>query len=151
MTSPPSEESEHVITTPPSQHREDSPANSPPKDQPEAPLCSEDGSVISPADSTQCVPSDDPFSRFWSGQTTDMSDKSKRRPRQLIKKPERRHLVDLEELDKQDPRPYRYVLRGARSLLSRPKFHSKYPDEKGVLFEYVGFILRHIVQQWQRE
>ena len=31
VTTPPSEESEHVVTTPPFHHREDSPANYPPK------------------------------------------------------------------------------------------------------------------------
>ena len=36
-------------------------------------------------------------------------------------------------------------------MLPQPKFHSKYPDAKGVSFEYVGFILQHIVQQWRRE
>ena len=151
VTTPPHEESEHVVTTPPFHHREDSPANYPSKDQPEAPLGSEDGSVILPIDRTQCVPPDDPFSRFWSGQTADTSDKNKRRHRWLIRKPERRHSVDLDKLDKQDLRPYRYVLRRARYLLPQPKFHSKYPDAKCVSFEYVGFILRHIVQQWQRE
>ena len=150
VTTPPPEESEHIVTTS-FHHKEDSTADYPPKDQPEAPLSTEDGSVIPPVDRTQPVPPDDPFSRFWSGQTADTSDKSKRRPRWLIRKPERRHSVDLEELDKQDPRPYRYVLRRAWSLLPRPKFHSKYPDAKGVSFEYVGFILQQIVQQWQRE
>ena len=43
------------------------------------------------------------------------------------------------------------MLRRAQSLLPRPKFHSRYPDAKGVSFEYVGFILQHIVQQWLRE
>ena len=43
------------------------------------------------------------------------------------------------------------MLRRARSLLPQPRFHSKYPDTKGVSFEYVGFILQHIVQQQQRE
>ena len=112
VTTPPPEESEHVVTTPPFHYREDSPADYPPKDQPEAPLGSEDSSVIPPVDRTH-VPPDDPFSRFWSDQTADTSDKQKRRHRWLIRKPERRHSVDLEKLDKQDPRPYRYVLRRA--------------------------------------
>ena len=47
-------------------------------------------------------------------------------------KPERRHSVDLEELDKQDSRPYRHVLRETRTLLPRPKFYSNYPDVKSV-------------------
>ena len=66
----------------------------------------------------------------------------------LNQRPERRHSVDLEELDKQDSRPYRYVLREARTLLPRHKFYSNYPDAKSVSVEYVGFILQHIV--WQR-
>ena len=56
MTTPPSEESEHVVTTPPFHLREDSPANYPPKEQPEAPLDSEDGSVVPPANKSQSVP-----------------------------------------------------------------------------------------------
>ena len=36
-------------------------------------------------------------------------------------------------------------------MLPRPKFHSKYPGANSVSFEYVGFILQHIVQQWLRE
>ena len=100
---------------------------------------------------TQHVPPDDLFSRFWSGHTADTSDKIQRWPRWLIRKPERRHSVDLEALDKQDPRPYRYVLRRARSLLPRPKFHSRYPDAKSVSFEYIEFILQYIVQQQLRE
>ena len=113
VTTLPLEESENLVTTPPFHYREDSPANNPPEDQPEAPLGSKHGSVIPPIDRTQHVPPDDPFSRFWSGQTADTSDKHKRRHRWLIRKPERRHSVDLEEVDKQDPRPYRYVLRRA--------------------------------------
>ena len=46
VTTPPPEESEHVVTTPPFHHREYSPADYPLKDQPETPLGSEDGSVI---------------------------------------------------------------------------------------------------------
>ena len=144
VTTPPPEESEHIVTTPPSHHREDLLADYPPKDHPEAPLGSEDGSVVPSTDKTPRIPLGDPFSRFWSGQTADTD---KRRPRWLIRKPKRRHSVNLEELDKQDPRPYGYVLRGARSLLPRPKFYSRYPDAKSVSFEYVGFILQHIVQQ----
>ena len=78
----------------------------------------------------------------------DISDKDKKRHRWLIQRPERRHSVDLEELDKQDSKLYRYVLREARTLLPRPKFCSNYPDAKSVSTEYVGFILQHIV--WQR-
>ena len=81
MTTPLPEESEHVVTTPPFHLREDSAADYPLKDQPEAPLGSEDGSVIPPVDRTQCVPPNDSFSRFWSGHTADTSDKNKRRHR----------------------------------------------------------------------
>ena len=151
MTTPPSKESKHVVTTPPFHLREDSPADYPPKDQPEAPLSSEDGSVVPSANKSQSVPLDDLFSRFSSGQTADMSDKNKKQHRWLDRKPERRLSVELEALDKQDHRPYRYVLSEARPLLPRPKSYSKYPDAKGVSIEYVEFILWHIVQQWLRE
>ena len=43
VTAPPPEESERVVTTPLFHHREDSPVDYPSKDQPEAPLGSEDG------------------------------------------------------------------------------------------------------------
>ena len=122
--------------------------NYPPEDHPEAPISSKDGSVVPSTYKSQSVPPDDPFSRFWSGQTADISDKDKKRHTWLNQKPERRHSVDLDELDKQDSRPYRYVLREARTLLPRPKFYSNYPDAKSVSIEYVGFILQHIV--WQR-
>ena len=94
-------------------HKEEFPSEYPFEDHPEAPLGAGDGSVIPPVVRTPCIPLADPFSRFWSGQTADTSDTNKRRPRWLTGKPERRHSVDLEELDKQDPRPYRYVLRRA--------------------------------------
>ena len=56
VTTPPPEESKHIVNVPPFHHREDSPTDYPPKDQPEAPLGAEDGSVIPPVDRTQCVP-----------------------------------------------------------------------------------------------
>ena len=95
MTTPPLEESEHAVTTPLFHLRENFPVDYPPKDQPEAPLGSEDGSVIPPANKSQSVPPDDPFSRFWSGQTADTSDKNKKQHRWLDRKPERRHSVEL--------------------------------------------------------
>ena len=52
VTTPSPEESEHVVTTPLFHHREDSPSDYPSKDQPEAPLSSEDGSVIPRIDRT---------------------------------------------------------------------------------------------------
>ena len=69
----------------------------------------------------------------------------------MDRRPERRHSVELEALDKQDHRPYGYVLSRARPLLPRPKFYSKCPDAKGVSIEYVGFILQQIVWQQLRE
>ena len=78
MTTPPPEEPKHVVTTLPFHLREDSPADYPPKDQPEAPLDSEGGSVVPPATKSQSVPPDDPFLRFWSGQTADTQDKNKK-------------------------------------------------------------------------
>ena len=131
MTTPPPEESEQTTATPPSENtstkgasedpsvpkettlQKESPSKYPSEDHPEAPLGVEDGSVIPPVDRTQHVPLDDPFSRFWSGQTVDTSDTNKRRPRWLTRKPERGYSVDLEELNKQDSIPYRYVLRRA--------------------------------------
>ena len=133
VTTPPSEESEQIVTAPPSDnadaegvvaadpstpkepspHREDSPTNYPPKDHPESPLGTEEGLVVTPTNKTPHISLNDPISRFWSGQSADTSDTNKRRRRWLIRKPERRHSVELEELDKQDPRPYRYVLRRA--------------------------------------
>ena len=56
MTTPPPQEPEHVVTTPLFHHREDSPADYPPKDQPEARLDSEDGSVVPPTNKSQSVP-----------------------------------------------------------------------------------------------
>ena len=151
VTSPHPEELEHVVDTPPSHHEKDYPTNYPPEDHPEAPISSEDGSVVPLAYKSQSVPLDDPFSRFWSGKTADISDKDKKRHRWLNQKLERRHSVDLEELDKQDSRPYRYVLIEARTLLPRPKFYSNYPEAKSVSIGYVGFILQHIVRQRLRE
>ena len=102
-------------------------------------------------DKTQSGSPDDPFSRFWLGQIANTSSKCGRGPRWLDNKPERRHSVELEALDKQDHRPYRYVLRRERPLFPRPKFYSKCPNTEGVSLEYVEFILQHIVLQRLRE
>ena len=151
MTTPPSEELEHVVDTPQSPQRRDFPSGYPPQNHPETPLDSEEGLDVPPSKISQSVPPYDPFSRFWSGQTADTSGKSKKRYRWLTRKPERRHSVELEALDEQDHRPYRYVLRKTRPLFSRPQFHSKCPSVEGVSFEYVEFILQHIVLQRLRE
>ena len=102
-------------------------------------------------DKTQSGSPDNPFSRFWLGQTADTSSGHGRRPRWLIRKPERRHSVELEKLDNQDGRQYRCVSREERLLLPRPKFHSKCLDAKSVSCEYVKFLLQYIVQQRLRE
>ena len=106
---------------------------------------------IPPSKISKSVPPNDPFSRFWSGQTADTPGKSKKRHRWLTRKPERRHSVEHEALDEQDNRPYRYVLRRTRPLFPRPKFHSKCPSAEGISLEYVEFILQHIVLQRLRE
>ena len=99
VTTPPPEELEHVVGTPPSPHRKDPSTEYPPKENPKAPLASEEGLGILPAEKSQSVPPDDPFSRFWSGQTADTSNKNKKRHRWLDRKLERRHSVELEALD----------------------------------------------------
>ena len=151
MTTPPPEELEHVIGTPPSPHRQETPTGCPPKENPKASLDFEEGLGIPHTKKSQSVPLDDPFSRFWSGQTADTSGKNKKRHRWLTRKPESRHLVELEALDEQDHRPYRYVLRRTRPLFPRPKFFSKCPSAEGISLEYVEFILQHIVLQRLRE
>ena len=97
---------------------------------------------------SQKVPIDHPFSRFWSGETGDTIGKDRKRNRWLIRKPKRRHLVELKILDGQDKRPYKYVLEGERNLLSRP---SRCPDANSISPAYAEFILRHIVQQRHQE
>ena len=69
----------------------------------------------------------------------------------MNRKPERRHSVELEALDEQDQRPFKYVLKRERALLPRPRFYSKCPDAKGIAPEHAEFILRHIVQQRHQE
>ena len=69
----------------------------------------------------------------------------------MSRKPERRHSVELEALDEQDQRPYKYALKRKRTLLPRPRFYSKCPDAKGISSEHAEFTLRHIVQQRHQE
>ena len=77
----------------------------------------------------------------------DATDKNKKRYKWLTRK----HSAELEALDDQDHRPYKYVLRKIRHLFPRPKFYSKCPNAEGISLEYAGFILQHIVQQRLRE
>ena len=93
----------------------------------------------------------DPFSSFWSGKLGDVSDQSRRRHRWLIRKPKRRHSVELELLDEKDPRPYKYVLEGDRPLFPRQRFYSSYLDARDITFQQVTFTLRYIVQQRLQE
>ena len=79
VTTPPPEELEHVVGTPPSPHRQDHPTEYPPKENPKAPLDSEEGLGVPPTNKSKSVPPDNPFSRFGSGQTADTSDKNKKR------------------------------------------------------------------------
>ena len=105
--------------------------------------------------STEYSPRDtslrDPFSSFWSGNLGNVSDQSGRRHRWLIRKPKRRHSVELELLDEKDPRPYKYVLEGDRPLLPRQRFNSSHLDAKDITFQQVTYTLRYIVQQRLQE
>ena len=85
-TTPSSEKLEQVVDTAPLPQREDSPSEYPLQDQPETPLDSGEGLEIPSPNKSQKVPSDDPFSRFWSGETADTSDKGKKRHRWLNRK-----------------------------------------------------------------
>ena len=71
-----------------------------------------------------------------------------------------RHSVELETLDEQDKRPYKYVLKERENeerlfretdLLPRPRFYSRCPDASSISPRYAEFILRHIVQQRHQE
>ena len=93
----------------------------------------------------------DPFSSFWPGNLGDVSDQSGRRHRWLIRKPKRRHSVELELLDKKDLRPYKYVLEGDRPLFPRQRFYSSHLDERDITFQQATFTLRYIVQQRLQE
>ena len=138
-TTPPSEKSKQVV---------DYPSEYPPQDQPETPIDSGEGLEEPSSKRSQKVPIDD---SFWSGETADTLDKDKKRHRWLTRKPKRRHSVELEILDGQDKRPYKYVLERERDLLPRPRFYSRCPDASSISPGYAEFILRHIVQQRHQE
>ena len=74
-----SEKLKQVVDTPPLSQREGSPSEYPPQDQPETPLGFGEDLEIPSAKKSQKVPTDDPFSRFWSGGTADTSDKDKKK------------------------------------------------------------------------
>ena len=123
----------------------------PPKDHPETHIDPEGHPAKPPSKRSQKDPVVDPFSRFWSGETADVTDKKKKRHRWLTRKPKRRHSDGLGILDGQNERPYKYVLEGERDLLPRPRFYSKCPETSSISLEYVEFILRHLVQQRNQE
>ena len=104
-------------TTPPTEKLKqaaDSPSEYPPQDQPETLINSGEGLKEPSSKRSQKVPIDDPFSRFWSGETADTLDRDKKRHRWLTRNPKRRHSVEIEILDRQDKRPYKYVLERER-------------------------------------
>ena len=123
----------------------------PPRDHPETHIDPEGHPAKTPSKRSQKDPVVDPFSRFWSGETADVTDKDKKKHRWLTRKPNRRHSDGLGILDRQIERPYRYVLEGERELLLRPRFYSRCLDASSVSPEYVDFILRHLVQQRNQE
>ena len=105
--------------------------------------------------STEYSPRDtslkDPFSSFWSGNLGDVSDQSGRRHRWLIRKPKKRHSLELEVSSEKDPRSYKYVLEGERPLLPRQRFYSSHLDAKDITFQQATFTLRYIVQHRLQE
>ena len=105
--------------------------------------------------STEYSPRDtslkDPLSRFWSGNLSDVSDQSGIKHRWLIRKPKRRHSLELEVSSDKDPRSYKYVLERDRPLLLRQRFCSSHLDAKDITFQQATFTLRYIVQQRFRE
>ena len=123
----------------------------PPKYHPETHIDPEGHPSKPPSKRSQKDPVVDPFSRFWSGETADVTDKDKKRHRWLTRKPKRRHSDGLGILDGQNEIPYKYVLEGERDLLPRPRFYSRCPGTSSVSLEYVEFILRHLVQQRNQE
>ena len=81
----------------------------------------------------------------------DVSDQSGRRHRWLIRKPKKRHSLELEVSSEKDPRPYKYVLEGDRPLLPRQRFYSSHLDAKDITFQQATFTLRYIVQHRLQE
>ena len=93
----------------------------------------------------------DPLSSFWSGNISDISDRSGRKHRWLIRKPKRRHSLELEVSSDKDPRSYQYVSERDRPLLPRQRFYSSHLDAKDITFQQATFTLRYIVQQRLQE
>ena len=123
----------------------------PPKDHPETLIDTGGHPAKPPSKRYQKDPIADPFSRFWSGETADVTDKDRKRHSWLTRKPKRRHSDGLGILNGQNERPYKYVLEGERDLLPRPRFYSRCPEVSSISLEYVDFILRYLVQQKHQE
>ena len=117
------------------------------EETPDSPIGTRISTEYSPRDTSL----KEPFSSFWSGNLGDVSDQSGRRHRWLIRKPQRRHSVELELLDKKDPRHYKYVLGRGRPLFTRQRFYSCHLDIKDITFQQATFTLRYIVQQRLQE
>ena len=94
----------------------DAPSEYPPQDQPETPIDPGEHLAKPPSGRSQKDPIADPFSRFWSGETADVTNKDKKRHRWLIRKPKRRHSDGHGILDGQTERPYKYVRRRERLI-----------------------------------
>ena len=105
--------------------------------------------------STEYSPRDtslkEPFSSFWAGNLSDVSDRSGRKHRWLIRKPKRRHSLELEISSDKDPRSYQYESKRDRPLLPRQRFYSSHLDAKDITFQQATFTLRYIVQQRLQE
>ena len=82
-----------------SKHSVDTPSEYPPQDQSDTPIDPGEHLEKPPSKKSQKDPIADPFSRFWSGETADVTDKDKKRYRWLTRKPKRRHSDGLETLD----------------------------------------------------
>ena len=109
---PPTEKSEQVV---------DSPSEYPPQDQPETPIDLGENLEKPSSKRSQKVPVADPFSRFWSGETADASDKDKKRHRWFTRRPKRRHSVELEILDGQDNKTFQICVEERKILTSQTK------------------------------
>ena len=99
----------------------DCPSEYPPQDLSETPIDPGEHLEKPPSKRSQKDPIADPFFRFWSGETADVTDKDKKRHRWLTRKPKRRYSDGLETLDGQDKRPYKYVLEGETDLTAQTK------------------------------
>ena len=92
-------ESGNILPSEKSKQSVDTPSEYPPQDQPETPIDPGEHLEKPPSKRSQKDPIADPFSRFWSGKTANVSDKDKKIHRLLTRKPKRRHSEGLETLD----------------------------------------------------